>query len=572
VLHNRASGAGPRRGIVDPRLSHHARATRPFLAAATALGFLGALLIIAQAWLLADIIAGTFDGEGLRSLTAALGTLLAVVLGRAAVAWATEVLAVRSATLAKSQLRAALLRHLAAIIPGRSGQERTGEMATLATRGLDSLDAYFSLYLPQVILAATVPVAVVAVVLSRDWMSAAIIAVTLPLIPVFMALVGATTRERTEAQLHTMARLAGHFLDVVGGLSTLKVFGRAKAQIEVIRGVSERQRQAAMSTLRLSFLSSLVLELLATLSVALVAVAVGLRLLNADLSLRTALVVLLLAPEAYLPLRQLGANYHASAEGMSAAEQVFAVLETPLPADGGVTEVPDPAVSPLVIDDLTVHYEGRERPAVDRLSLSIEPFETVALTGPTGCGKSTLLSVLLGFTAPSGGVVTVGGVELGMLEARRWREQVCWVPQRPHLFAATIDENIRLGRSHATKAEVWRAASAAGLAGLLASRPESLDARLGEGGQGISAGERQRVALARAFLHDGPLLLLDEPTAGLDNATEEEVLESLCRLMEGRTVVLVAHRPALVRLADRVIVLGADDPVPAPGNRVAVPA
>ncbi len=487
------------------------------------------------------------------SLRTPLALLLGVVLARAAVAWGAELVAGRSSTLAKQQLRAGLLKRLAAIGPRRLGEERTGEIATLATRGIDALDSYFSLYLPQVVLAVIVPTAVVTVVLSRDWVSAAIIVGTLPLIPVFMALVGATTRDRTEAQLRTLHRLAGHFLDVVAGLPTLKVFGRAKPQIDVIREIGDRQRVAAMSTLRVTFLSSLILELLATISVALVAVSVGLRLLAGDLHLRTALLVLLLAPEAYLPLRLLGANYHASAEGMSAAQQVFAVLDTPLPPHGRRTEIPDPATAEISVENLTVQHPGRERRAPEGLSFSVAPGEIVAVTGPSGCGKSTLLNVLLGFVAPAGGAIRIGDVDLADLDPDAWRERVCWLPQRPHLFATSIADNIRLGRPAASEQEVARAVTAAGLDQVVAQRPEELHTVLGEGGRGVSAGERQRIALARAFLRDAPLLLLDEPTANLDGATEAEVLAATRRLIQGKTAIVVAHRPALSALADRVV-------------------
>jgi thiol reductant ABC exporter CydD subunit len=552
VPQNRASNAG-RRGIVDPRLSRYARATRPFIGGSIGVGALSAVLLIAQAWLIAYVVAGAFAGKGLAQLSTPVAVLTGVVLARSGVAWAAELLATRSATQVKQQLRAALLARVAAIGPARVGEQRTGEIATLATRGIDALDGYFSLYLPQLFLAVIVPVAVIAAVLVSDWISAVIIALTLPLIPVFMALVGAATRDRTEAQLRTLQRLAAHFLDVVSGLTTLKVFGRAKPQIEVIREISERQREAAMSTLRVTFLSSLILELLATISVALVAVAVGLRLLYSELDFRTALFVLVLAPEAYIPLRQLGANYHASAEGLSAADQVFAVLESPLPPAGACTEIPDPSIAGVAVEELTVLYPGRDRPALDRVSLRVEPGEVVAVIGPSGAGKSTLLSVLLGFVAPSAGSVRIGDSELSDLDPRAWRERVSWLPQRPHLFATSLRENIGLGHPDATEEEVWAAVTAAGLRDVVAGRPEGLDTVLREGGVGLSAGERQRVALARAFLHDAPLVLLDEPTANLDGATEEEVLMAIQRLMRGRTVILVAHRPALVALADRVV-------------------
>ena len=425
----------------------------------------------------------------------------------------------------------------------------------LSTRGIDALDGYFSLYLPQLALAVIVPAAVLLAIGVQDWISALIIAGTLPLIPLFMVLVGAATRDRMALQARTLRQLSGHFLDVVGGLSTLKVFGRAKAQIQTIGEVTDRYRRAAISTLRVTFMSSLILELVATISVALVAVEIGLRLMGGHLGLRTALMVLVLAPEAYLPLRLLGANYHASAEGMSAARQVFDVLETPLPTRGRRIETPDPALTGLSVQDLRVEYPGRGEPAIDGLSLILEPQEVLAVTGPSGCGKSTLLAVLLGFVAPQRGSVLVGDVELGELDPDAWRSRISWMPQRPHLFAASIAANIALGRPEATADAVGYAVEAAGLGDVVARQPHGLDTVLGDRGAGLSVGERQRVALARAFVRDAPLLLLDEPTANLDGATEDEVLEALERLMRGRSVILVAHRPALVELADRVIEL-----------------
>ena len=535
----------------------YARATRTFLVALTVLDVLTAALVIAQAWLLADVISGAFaEGKHLDALRGTLAILLGVVLARAAVAWGRELLAVRSSARAKSQLRAALLAHVGALGPRYLSEQRTGELAVLATRGIDALDAYFSLYLPQLLLAVIVPVSVVAVVADLDWISALIIAGTLPLIPVFMALVGATTRDRVDLQLQTLQLLAGHFLDVVTGLPTLKVFGRAKAQIAAIGEVTDRYRRTAMSTLRVTFLSSGILELVATISVALVAVTMGVRLMDGHVGLRTALIVLLLAPEAYLPLRMLGANYHASTEGMSAARQAFGVLEQPAAPRGEERAVPDLTESELSVDRLTVSYPGRARPAIDGISLTIDPGEVVAITGPSGCGKSTLLAVLLGFLAGSDGSVRVGAVDLRSLDPDVWREQVSWMPQRPHLFAGSIAENIRLGRREASAVEVEQAARLAGLANVIAARPEGLNAVIGDRGAGLSVGERQRVALARAFLRDAPLLLLDEPTANLDGVTEGEVLTALRRLVQDRTAVIVAHRPALVSLADRVVELG----------------
>jgi thiol reductant ABC exporter CydD subunit len=538
----------------DQRLLRAAPATRPFVAVSILLGTLAALLLIAQAWLLAEVVGRAFSGrEGVDSLAGPLAWLLGVVLARALVAWLAQVAAGRSSARVKSQLRASLLRHAAAA--GPQAHTDAGALATLATRGIDALDGYFSLYLPQCFLAVIVPTAVIAAIATEDWISAAIIAATLPLIPLFMALVGASTRERMDRQFAVLQRLAGHFLDVVAGLTTLKVFGRAKAQIAAVGEITDRYRQAAMATFRVSFLSSLILELVATISVALVAVGVGLRLMGGDLDLRTAMFVLVLAPEAYLPLRQLGASYHASVEGMSAAQQVFAQLERPSTPRGRRADVPDPARHEISVEALTVARRQRECPVLDGLSLTVEPGEVLAITGASGCGKSTFLGVLLGLIAPSSGSVRIGEVALAELEPAAWRAQLAWVAQRPHLFATSIAENIRLGRAGASRREVLHAAAAAGLADVLERRPRGLEATLGDRGAGLSAGERQRIALARAFLRDAPLLLLDEPTANLDGATEERVLQAVRELLPGRTTVLVAHRPALVALADRVFEL-----------------
>ena len=467
---------------LDQRLLAYARATRAFLFISVALGVLSALLIVAQAWLLADVVARAFlGGSSLAHLRTPLILLLLVVLARAAVAWVAELAASRSSAQAKSQLRAALLERVATLGLDSSREQRTGELAVLAIRGIDALDGYFSLYLPQLFLAVIVPVVVVVVVLWNDWLSATIIAFTIPLIPLFMALVGAATKERMDSQFRILERFAGHFLDVVAGLPTLKIFGRAKAQATAIAEITERYRRAAIGTLRITFLSSLILELVATISVALVAVEIGLRLMNGHLDLRTALFALVLAPEAYLPLRQLGANYHASAEGMAAAEQVFAVLQAPAPARGTRTAFPsqalaaqavegpavrdptrpDPPRTSLTVEGLKVSYPGRSEPALDGVSLTVEEGEILALIGPSGCGKSTLLAVLLGLVAPERGSVHIGDVALSELDLGAWRARLAWVPQRPHLFKASIAQNVRLGRTDASTEQVRAALDAA---------------------------------------------------------------------------------------------------------------
>ncbi|MFS4091782.1 thiol reductant ABC exporter subunit CydD [Streptomyces sp. AF1A] len=535
---------------IDPRLLRYARATRFFLAAVVALGVIGAGLVIAQAMLIADVVVGAFQhGQSAAELRTPLLLLVAVAVGRAVVAWLTERAAHRASAAVKSELRGRLLDRAATLGPGWLSGQRTGSLVTLATRGVDALDDYFSRYLPQLGLAVAVPVAVLARIVTEDWVSAAIIVGTLPLIPLFMMLIGWATQSRMDRQWRLLSRLSGHFLDVVAGLPTLKVFGRAKAQAESIRRITGEYRQATMRTLRIAFLSSFALELLATLSVALVAVTIGMRLVHGDMDLYTGLLILVLAPDAYLPLRQVGAQYHAAAEGLAAAEEIFTVLETPVPASG-TGAVPAGA---LAFEEITVRYPGRSASAVADVSFTVEPGETVALVGPSGAGKSTLLNVLLGFVRPAEGRVRIGGADLAGLDLEEWRSRIAWVPQRPHLYAGTVAENVRLARPGADDAAVRGALRDAGALEFVDALPKGADTVLGEDGAGLSAGQRQRLALARAFLADRPVLLLDEPTAALDGETEAEVVAAVRRLAVGRTVLLVVHRPALLEVADRVV-------------------
>jgi ATP-binding cassette subfamily C protein CydCD len=542
---------------VDPRLLRYARTTRVFLAGSVLLGLLGAGLIVAQAALIADVVVGGFQrGQGPGALRGDLLGLAGVAVGRALVAWLTELCAHRAGAAVKSQLRARLLEHATALGPGWLTGRRSGRLTTLATRGVDALDDYFARYLPQLALALVVPAVVLTRIVSVDWVSALTIVVTLPLIPLFMVLVGWATRDRMDRQWQLLGRLSGHFLDVVAGLPTLKVFGRAKVQAENIRAITGDYRRATLRTLRIAFLSSFVLELLATISVALVAVGIGMRLVHGELSLHTGLLVLVLAPEAYLPLRQVGAQYHAAAEGLAAAEEVFEVLETAPAAAPGTLPAPDLRTAVVWVDGVEVREDG----VLAATTLVLAPGETVAVTGPSGVGKSTLLNALLGFARPAEGRVLVDGIDLAAIDPASWHRQIAWVPQRPHLFAGTLADNVRLARPDADDAEVAAALNAAGAADF--ARPGD---RVGEDGAGLSAGQRQRIALARAFLADRPLVLLDEPTANLDGDTEAAVIAALRELARGRTVLMTAHRPALLPLADRVHAMAPE----APGQVVA---
>jgi ATP-binding cassette subfamily C protein CydD len=539
---------------VDPRLLHYAAAARGYLVLTVATGLISTGLILAQAGLLAHALASAARGTGAAALAGTLGVLLAVLAARALAAYAGEFAALRAAAAVKSQLRRKLTAHLVRLGPAWLGGQQAGELAALSSKGLDALDPYFARFLPQLVLAVAVPVAVLIRVALADWISALVIAVTLPLIPVFAVLVGLHTRARTRRQWQLLARLGGHFLDVVQGLSTLKLFGRDQAQADVIRDVTGAHRSATMATLRIAFLSALVLELSAALATALVAVEIGLRLLAGHVSYQTALLVLLLTPEAYLPLRAVGAQFHASMEGVTAAARVCDILDEPLPARlSSVAPVPpDLRQQTIQLNAVTLAYDSRQRAAVDHVSCSIRPGERVVLTGPSGAGKSSLLALLLRFAVPTEGRITVSPagvdgadpVDIARFDLAAWRRQIAWVSQRPHLFDGTVASNIALGQPDAAGADIARAAAAAGAAEFIEALPGGYATPLGERGSRLSAGQRQRIALARAFLRDAPLLLLDEPVAHLDPITARQIMDTIERLMSGRTVLLVTHRQA----------------------------
>ncbi|MBQ1034511.1 thiol reductant ABC exporter subunit CydD [Micromonospora sp. C97] len=532
----------------DPRLLRRVPAARGDLAVLALLGVLAAGLIVAQATALASVLATAIDGRLDRP---ALAGFVVAVAARSALVWAQGTISARVAATVKATLRADLLGAVGRHGPGWVAGQRAGEIATLAGRGLDALDAYFTGYLPQLVLSVTVPLAVLARVVFADWSSAVIIALTLPLIPVFGALLGWQAQAATERQWRRLALLGGHFLDMVAGLPTLRAFGRARAQTDVVRRMADGHRVATMKTLRIAFLSALVLELVATLSVALVAVPVGIRLLGGGLALQTALLVLLLTPEAYLPLRAAGSRFHASMEGLTALDEALtlsAAPATPRAAEGAAT--PD-ARAEIRFEAVTVAYERTT--ALRDVTLTIRPGERIAIIGPSGAGKSTLLGLLLGFVAPTSGRITVDGVDLATVDTDAWRRQLAWVPQRAHLFAASLADNIRLGAADSPADVLAAAVHDAALDDVVAGLPDGLDTVLGERGHGLSSGQRQRVALARAFLRAAPVVLLDEPTARLDTAAEAVVLDATRRLVAGRTAVLVAHRPALLADADRIL-------------------
>jgi ATP-binding cassette, subfamily C, bacterial CydCD len=505
-------------------------------------------LVIAQAFAVTATIVALATGGDLKAPVVAVAAVFTV---RGCLGWLTDVMAAKAAAVVGLSVRRQVLE--CATARGSSALlARSGSLVALATRGVSAIEPYLTRYLPALLLAAVLPPLTVAAIASQDLVSAALVVATLPLVPVFGALVGWSTAARARRQWRQMAALAGHFLDVVKGLPTLVAFRRADAQVATIRSITSRHRRATLATLRLGFASAAVLELVATLSVALVAVSVGLRLAAGSLDLRTALVVLLLAPEAYWPLRRVGAEFHAAAEGGATFDEVTSLLEGQR-APRGRLGAPDLAHSQIRLRDVRVTYPGRCEAALSLEALSIAPHEFVAVAGVSGAGKSTLLATLAGQIAPSGGRVEVGPFQLEDVDPDSWAEQVAWVPQRPWILDGSVADNVRIGRADAAETEIWTALRKVGLADVVAALPGGLDAPVGEHGRRLSAGQRARLALARVLVADRPLVLLDEPTAHLDPDTERTVLAALRELAAHSTIVVVAHRSSVLDAADRVV-------------------
>jgi thiol reductant ABC exporter CydD subunit len=546
----------------------YASGVRTLLTVSVLLGVLAAVVVVIQAVLIAGILADVIiGGQGPEQVSSRLLWLAGVIALRAGLAWAAEELAKRSASSVTVGLRRDLLRHAAGLGPRWRSGEHGGELSALATTGVESLNDYVSRYLPQLVLSVVIPLVMVIYLFTADLTSALIVVFTLPLIPLFMALVGWYTQRETRLKWESLSRLAGHFTDVVAGLPTLKVFGRARAQAAAVRKVTDDYRRASMGTLRVAFLSSMVLELLASLSVALVAVAIGLRLVYGGLTLEIGLAVLILAPEAYLPLRQLGTQFHAAADGVAATAKILAVLDTPLPEPGTRTDVP--AVPALRLAEVVVGGPG-ERGTIGPLSLDIAAGRITVVTGASGAGKTTLLQLLAGVERPDSGRVLVGGgaeeVDLALVDPAVWRQHVAWAGQGAALQAGTIRDNLAAGNPAADDATLRAALESVDAAGFVDGLPLGWHTVLGDAGAGLSQGQRQRLALARAIARPAGLVLLDEPTAALDEPTEQRVVAVIAPAGRGRTVVLVTHRPGPLALADTVVELVGASPAVDPAD------
>jgi ATP-binding cassette subfamily C protein CydD len=527
-----------------------------WLRLAVAIGLGAGLLLILQARLLAGTIdAVVFDKAGLEQVLPWLWWLLFLFLVRAALAWAAEQAAFRAAVQVKLELRETLYRHVQRLGPAWLSGERSGDIVNTISDGVEALEAYYARYLPAVSLMALVPLAILVFVIPHDWLAGLIMLITAPLIPWFMILIGKGAEQRNQRQWRQLAWMSAHFLDIIQGLTTLRLFNASRREARMMARISDEYRRGTMSVLRIAFLSSFVLEFFSTVSIAIVAVLVGFRLYWGDMDFLHGLFVLLLAPEFYLPLRNLGTQYHARMEAIGAAERMVEILNAPVTeAAGTLTSFADVSQVGIRFEALSFSYpDGRA--GVQDLDLVIRPGETLALVGASGAGKTTLINLLLGFLQPLDGRILVGDLPLREIAPDAWRRQLAWLPQRPQLFPGSVADNIRLGRPGADLASVQEAAALAQAVEFIEALPLGWDTRVGEGGQGLSGGQRQRIALARAFLRDAPLVILDEPTANLDPDSEARVHTAVRSLAAGRTLIMIAHRLRTVRDADRIAVL-----------------
>ncbi len=526
------------------------------LRAAVALGTCGGLLLILQAWLLAGIVNdAVFGRRTLADMMPMLWSLLAVFALRAGITWASERMAFRAAAGIKLDVRRQLLEHLLTLGPVRMVTERAGELASTVTDGVEALEAYYARFLPQMSLAALVPLAILAVVFPVDWISGLVLLVTAPMIPLMMIFIGRNAEALNQRQWRRLARLSAHFLDVIQGLTTLKLFNASRREAAVVAQLSDDYRSSTMAVLRVAFLSSLALEFLATVSIALVAVLIGFRLLWGELGFRSGFLILLLAPEFYLPLRALGTHYHARMEAIGAGERIVQLLETPAPRrPQTATALPATGRIGIRLQDVRCAYEPG-RPALDGVSIEISPGERVALVGPSGAGKTTVINLLLGFVQPEAGQVLINGMALDKFDPQQWLKHVAWVPQSPRIFHGTVYDNICMGRVGIRPEAVHAAARMALADEFIEALPCGYDTVVGEGGQGLSGGQAQRMALARAFFKDAPVVLLDEPSANLDLESERRLIAAIDRLAQDRTTIIIAHRLNTVTHADRIVVL-----------------
>ena len=543
-------------------LRRQVRSARKWLLVVIVLGLAGGLLVVAQAWLIARIVHAVFiTGAYTAHLGPLFALLIAVVALKAVTAWGREIAGFHAGETVRNRIRQDLAAHLVAVGPVGISAWPAGRLVSGALEQVEALQNFVARYLPQLALAALLPVVLLAYVFPISWATGAILLTTAPLIPLFMVLVGMGAESISQRHFQALARMSAHFLDLLRGLTTLKLFNQSKTQSTRVAAVSRQYRRRTMAVLRVAFLSSAVLEFFSAIAIAIVAVYLGMYYLGymdfgaygRPINFASGFFILLLAPDFFLPLRELGTHYHARADAVGAAEEILKVFDLPRPLPGEERKITTHGA--IGFQGVSVHYGSPSRRGITDISFTIEPGERVAVVGASGAGKSTLIHLLMGFVSPSEGSILIGGIPLEILSQDEWRRQVAWIGQNPMLFSGSIRENIAMAQPDAGDDRITAAARRAGVTQFAAKRACGLDARLGEQGKGLSVGQAQRVALARAFLKDAPLLLLDEPTASLDTATEKAILTDLGNWVRNRTMLMATHRPAPLALADRVLIL-----------------
>ena len=513
-------------------------------------------VLIGQAYLLSQIVNRIFlEDQKLPDVQNFLFGLVILAMGRFALGWSASIAEHQVASDIQFHLRQRLFEHILTLGPLQMGQERSGEIVNTLTEGIGALDDYFSKYLPQLFTAIIIPLSILIFILPLDILSGLVLFCTAPLLPLFMALIGMWAGAISKKQWKTLSLLSAHFLDVLQGLTTLKIFNRSQQQIEMIGDISDKYRVTTMQVLKVAFLSAFALEMLTTLSVAIIAVEIGLRLLYAKMTFEQAFFILILAPEFYQPMRNLGTSFHAARTGKDAAERVFDFLgiEPDLMPIG--TQPVPPAPLTIHFENISYTYAERTEMALQDINFSLHAGEKLALVGTTGAGKTTIANLLLRFIDPINGQMRIGAVPLPEIDIEAWRKQVAWVSQNPYLYHASIINNLRIAKPDATQAELEQAAQQAHILDFIQSLPTGWQTSIGEHGTRLSGGQAQRLAIARAYLKNAPLLIWDEATAHLDLLSEEQIRLSLHELMADRTVLLIAHRLATVQQADRILVL-----------------
>lgn len=576
----------------EGRLLRQCPAARRLLYGAVAAGFLATALLLGQTWILSTVIDQVFlQRRTLSDVASLLVGMLLLIVVRAAAIWLGDVLAQRSASRIKDSMRQQITDHIFDLGPAYTRAERSGELVNVVVEGVEALDDYVTQYLPARFLAGLLPIFIFVIILVLDPWSALVLLFAGPMLILLLGLIGTRAKKITERRFLEMSWMSAFFLDVLQGIATLKLFGRSEEQAGTIEEISKRYGNTTMEVLATAFQTSLVMEWAATAATAMVALEISLRLMNGALPFQLALFVLLLTPEFFLPLRQLALKYHAGAAGKAAARRIFAILATqpgtraadagserqsshgPLPTVGltnhqaseraaavqvrhkSDAKASVPAQFDLRFDDVYFAYENGQRPALRGFSLTIPNGRAVALVGATGAGKTTVANLLLRFIEPDRGSIAAGGVPLTAMDRTAWRCRVAWVPQLPYLFHGTVGENLRFARPAASMDEVVDAARAAHADSFIRALPQGYDTPLGERGARLSGGQRQRLAIARAFLKDAPILVLDEATAHLDDESETLIQDALARLMQARTVLIIAHRLKIACAADQIVVM-----------------